>query len=137
MRESMPPTPTPDVVRFDRDDYALPILGLCAVCLWASWSASNSVRPTMLRGLAADVEGCQIITPEGRSIIWRDGDAIPAGGDWLADLARLFGDRVKWTEGPGHPLPMMAVTAVEGTMVCALHAHPKPDTFRPLGSRRP
>lgn len=123
MRESQPPTPAPDVVTFDHDDYDVPVIGLCAVCLAASWSANNPIRPTYTRGVARDVEGCRVILPDGKQTDWRSGMTIPAGGDWLASLARLFGDRVMWAEGPGHPLPMLAVTIVAGTMACPLHAH--------------
>lgn len=123
MREQQPPTPAPDRVTFDPTDYVLPLLGLCAVCLAAAGSAHNAVRVgTLNRGTARDVERCRIVTPLGRSMIWTPGAEIVPDPEWLAELARLFGPAASFTEGAGHPLPLFAVTTVDGTMMCGRHA---------------
>jgi hypothetical protein len=123
MRESRPPTPTPDQVTFDYGDMVIPIVGLCVPCLATSKSANSCVRVGQLnQGVAKDVEGSMIRLPSSKGMIWNRGAQIPPGGEWLAELAMMFGPDATFTDTANAPLPMFAVTQKDGTYVCAYHA---------------
>ena len=123
MREKCPPVPSPDVVTFTSEEYALPVLGLCAECLMSGVSAGNPPGVGyMNRGRAKEVERCRVVTPSGRSMLWEPGVDIPPGGDFLPELARLFGPEASFTGTQRERIEMFAVTMVGGTMLCALHA---------------
>lgn len=133
-----PVTTLHDRVTFDAADYRLPVLGICAECLAASsTSAACCTRiGRQNRGVAADVERCQISTPTGRGLLWEPGRELPPDAGFVAELVRLFGEDATFTGPDGAPLPMFAVTTVAGTLLCPVHAVWSWETVRKAAAAR-
>lgn len=95
-------------------------IGLCAYCIFNMNSAMTPVIGRDNRGLAKDMEGEIVTLPNDRKLLWKPGEYIPAGGNYLSGIILTLG-RGADLRGYQSVLDPFAVTMRDGTLLCEQH----------------